>query len=192
MSDIALSIRVLLVVVFLPSALGKLNNRVQFKQGVLDYAILPVPIARVFSALLPWMELFLSLTLVIGVTLRVVALIASLLLFSFIVALAINIRRQRILECHCYSIFGSTAVGWGTVIRDVMLVVLTITFFVIAPDPYTLNDWLMNWRHDLLVLLSIERLLPLGLIIAAYLTIMRLIEEGINLKNQFTRMDFNG
>src|SRR5690242_19945467 len=96
--------RLCLGLFFLPSALGKLTNRRGFVQGTLDYQLLPERAARIFAAVLPWVELVLALALILGVALPLAGLATALLLLCFIAAVLANLRRGREIECNCYGI----------------------------------------------------------------------------------------
>lgn len=189
MADVALAIRILVGLIFLPSALGKLANRDQFNQAVLDYAILPTRGAYVYGMLLPWIELTLSLALFAGIATRLIALAASLLLVSFIVAVVTNLKRGRVLGCHCYGVLDSGMISWGTVARNVVLLILTIILLVISPEALSLSTWLSNWRHDSLIVIS-DSVLPLGLLIAFGFVTLRLIEGGVSLGYRFSQLRF--
>ena len=178
-SDISLAIRIFLGLIFLPSALGKLANRAEFDEAVLDYAILPPSAAHVYSVLLPWIELALSLALFAGAAMRLVTLAVSVLLVTFIVAIIINLKRGHILGCHCYGILAASTVSWGTVFRNIVLLVFAIILLCTAPEAPSLRALLNNWLHDSLALTS-GSVVPLGLLLVFGLIALRLGEEGVN------------
>lgn len=186
--SMALAIRVFLGVIFFFSALGKLADRARFHQVVLDYAILPTPAANVFGFILPWLEITISLTLFAGVALHLVALMSSLLLASFTIAIIVNLSRDRILSCNCFGVLGNTAISWGTVTRNLLLITLTLLLFSTAPMISSPHDWINSWEDDLSLLISIDTGLPLTLLFVICLISLRLIEEGIGLISRTARL----
>jgi len=186
---IVFAIRCFLGLVLLTSAMGKLANRTQFDKAVLDYGILPHRVARVYSAFLPWVELTLSLALFAGIALRLVGFAISVLLLSFIIAIVINLRRGRVLGCHCYGILSAHTIGWGIVVRNAILLVLAISLLMVASNALSLIDWRNSWEHDRLLLSSIDSWIPLSLLLAFGFVTLRLIEEGVNLSFRISRLE---
>jgi len=153
----------------------------------LDYDILPSGVARVYSVVLPWTELTLALALIMGLALRLVACVIAALLISFVIAIVINLRRSRILECHCYGVLSATTIGWGTVVRDVVLLALAIILFALAPNIISPMNWFSNLKQDVLLFFSVNTVLPLGLLVAFGFLTLRLIEEGVNLGHRVSQ-----
>jgi hypothetical protein len=88
--------------VFLVSSLGKVRDPKAFLRGVAEYEILPVPLAYAFGAVLIPAEAFVALALLSGLAVGVALPLATALLLVFGVAVAINLRRERDLLCHCF------------------------------------------------------------------------------------------
>lgn len=76
---------VALGVLFLSSGIGKLCNLRDFTQGVLEYRVLHTLLARIFSCILPFIEIFAAVALIIGVFTQVAAVIIAFLLVCFII-----------------------------------------------------------------------------------------------------------
>lgn len=156
---LALVARLILGGFLLPSALGKLRDRSGFVQGTIDYQILPEPIARRFALVLPWVELVLALALLAGVALPLTGAATALLLLSFIVAVTINLQRGRAIACHCHGITGTKTISWGTIARNVLLLLLTLPLIDGALD---LSRLAPRWRTDLMLLITPAPLLLLA------------------------------
>lgn len=116
------------------SALGKLRNLSNFVDGTIAYQILPPQVAKLFALLLPWVELGIAALLLSGLYLRLVSLLTILLLLCFIVAIAVNLRQGRQIPCSCYGLVGTDVISWGTVVRNLFLVVLALIVAVGAPN----------------------------------------------------------
>jgi len=106
---------------FLQAAIGKLGNLRSFSHGIVEYHVLPTPVARVAGVLLPWGELGLAVALLLGLAAQVAAAAAALLLMCFIGAVAINLRRGHVIACNCYGIADTSTIGRGTIARNAFL-----------------------------------------------------------------------
>ncbi len=113
--------RLSLGLVFFASAITKFRDIPAFVRGVLDYAILPDAIARLFGVVLPFAEMGTALLLLIGIFPLLSSCIAALLLLSFSVALAINAARGRAISCHCFGTSLTNRIGWHSLVRDLTL-----------------------------------------------------------------------
>lgn len=119
---------VILGVTFIVSAIPKLRHPNGFILVVLEYRILPPRLGRPFARLVPPLELFVALLLLSGTAVRFAGAVTSLLLLSFVVAIAINIARGRELDCHCFGKATRRRIGWNTLLQDGALLGLsTIT-----------------------------------------------------------------
>jgi len=78
--------RIGLGVLFIISSVSKLQYPDLFIEAVEKYGILPESLAHVFGTVLPWTELFIGCSLILGIFTTVVAGITALLVLSFIIA----------------------------------------------------------------------------------------------------------
>lgn len=112
--------------IFLVSALPKLCHPKGFILTVLEYRILPPYLSKFYGTILPPLELALALFAITGIMMRFVAIIMSLLLFSFIVAISVNIKRRRDLNCNCFGMLKKRPIGKTLLIQDGMLLAAAI------------------------------------------------------------------
>jgi len=138
----ALLLSFLLGGVFLASALPKLRSPKAFLLAVVDYRILPLSLARPYAWLVLRGELLCALLLLSGLDVPLAAGLATLLLLSFIVAVAINIMRGRELECHCFGAARRRRGGWRVLHEDIVLLGGAIALFALAVEsPGPLAPW---------------------------------------------------
>lgn len=121
--SIAFVAAIALGVTFLVSSVGKLRDRGAFVLGVLEYRVLPPPLAMAYGRVLPFVELVCGLALVAGLWPVWAGLLSAALLLSFLVAVAINLARGRRLDCHCFGSQQSEPLGWTTLVRLSVLLV---------------------------------------------------------------------
>jgi len=119
-------------VVFLLSASGKLWHPVGFARGVADYRILPESLAFVVGLLLIPVELFLAVSHLSGWLLAFAVPLGLAMLACFAIAVAVNLKRDRVLPCHCFGGAGGETVSGRTLAR--LLLLIACELFVLA-DP---------------------------------------------------------
>jgi uncharacterized membrane protein YphA (DoxX/SURF4 family) len=115
-----LLLRLLLAVVFIWSGWHKALDPIGFVIKVNEYEILPARWVEPFALALPWAMIVTSGLLAAGLLTRPAAAGQALMLLSFIVAVSVNIYRDRVLGCGCFSEQGSQ-IGWGLVTQDICL-----------------------------------------------------------------------
>jgi len=96
--------RIILGSIFIYASLDKIAFPREFAKIVINYNILPEKIAIYFAFILPWIELFFGIFLIVGLFVRVSALALSLLLLVFIVILIIKSLNGTLANCGCFSV----------------------------------------------------------------------------------------
>jgi len=98
------SARLLLGGVFIYASIDKIAYPKEFAAIVVRYQILPEKLAIYFAFLLPWVELFLGIFVILGFFVRESALSLSFLVMIFITAILIRSLAGPIGNCGCFSI----------------------------------------------------------------------------------------
>src|SRR5574341_510058 len=126
LSYFALALQFSLGIVFLLSALPKLREPLAFVGGVVEYKILPAQVARVFALALIPLEAFLAVAFLTGLWTEIALPLSTVLLSLFLIAVAINLRRGRSVQCGC---FGNTGelISPRTLAR-LLLLLIVVTF----------------------------------------------------------------
>ncbi len=138
---IQLLLSVGLSIVFLASAVPKLRHPKGFILAVLEYRILPARLSWGYGRVLPPLELLLALLLLSGTAVRLAALVGSLLLLSFLLAVGINMARGRTLDCHCFGKARSRPIGWGLLLQDAVLLGAALVLAISTPSWLALEPW---------------------------------------------------
>ena len=108
--------------VFLYASMPKILNPYEFSQIIYQYKILPDFLIYFISSILPWIEFFCGVFLLIGIFIRSSALILSSLLLIFILAISINLLRGINIACGCFSLGGGTKSNeLALIIRDFLI-----------------------------------------------------------------------
>jgi len=105
---------------FFYAGLQKHYHPYDFAEAVLAYQLVPVWLAGVAAAALPWMELTAGGLLVAGLKRRSCLLLFILLTASFLVIMLVTMARGLKIDCGC-GLFFQTQVGPMAVLQDTIL-----------------------------------------------------------------------
>ncbi len=143
---LALVLRLFLGGLFIYASLHKLQDPVAFSRIIYGYKILPPWTINFFAIVLPGVELVAGFFLVLGLWGRGSALVISLSLSVFILALGFNLARGLEFECGCFSFAHS---GRGAVvdllIRDTILLAMGLKVLFARALPCSLDGLRRRW-----------------------------------------------
>lgn len=71
---------------------------------IYNYRLLPGGLVNAMALVMPWVELFVGLLLILGVWKREAAILAGILLLVFIVAIGVNLARGHAVDCGCFDV----------------------------------------------------------------------------------------
>jgi peroxiredoxin/uncharacterized membrane protein YphA (DoxX/SURF4 family) len=135
MISVLLAARLLLAGVFLVSGIAKLADRRGSQKAIIDFG-LPAALAPTLGLLLPFAELTIAVALVPRLTAWWGALGALVLLVLFVIGISYNLAHGRTPDCHCFGQLHSAPIGWPTLARNGVLVVLSsFVLWFGRPDP---------------------------------------------------------
>lgn len=97
-------VQIALGAVFVVAALPKIADPPAFAHMIYNYRLLPGALVNVLALVLPWVELFAGLGLILGVWKKEAAVVAAVLLLVFIVAIGINLARGHAVDCGCFEV----------------------------------------------------------------------------------------
>ena len=145
--------RMILAALFLTSALGKLVNLERYSvDAVYNFGILPMVLARPFGLILPFLEVFCAIGLLLGVLTRLSALGIALMSLSFFISKVYVLTQGRNIECGCFGAVIDTLVS-STIYMDVPVMIMA--FLIVVADPQR-RHWISagrllprNWQDRL-------------------------------------------
>ena len=124
--------------VFVTACWHKILEPATFALDVATYQFLPLYLLHPFALILPWVELFAGIMLVIGWRVRAAALLIAAMMVSFLVALAWALHLGLDMACGCFASQAAESedpISWWTVVRDLgwLAFALYVTVFDTHP-----------------------------------------------------------
>jgi uncharacterized membrane protein YphA (DoxX/SURF4 family) len=123
------------------ASLDKIGDPSQFSHSVENYKLLPPMLVPLAAVVIPWLEFFTGLCLVIGYQQRGAALIFCTLMGVYGFSLGWDLVQNVDLNCSCFSMDCKEKMSWWTVVRDMFflrtgLIVLMIQNTRSLLDPF--------------------------------------------------------
>jgi putative oxidoreductase len=141
--------RFLLGLVFLYASVGKILDPKAFAENLIAYRIFDSPQTIKYVAVtLPWIEWFCGILLVLGVFVRSVSTLTTVLLFLFLAGMISALWRGLEIHCGC---FGSPqeTIGTFSLLRDGFFLLVSLVVWLSPVDPYSLQGFLNDRRTRL-------------------------------------------
>lgn len=110
---------------FVVAGIFKIVQPAEFATDISHYRILPHALLNWLALTLPWVELAAGGLLLAGRWQRAAALVVSVLMFVFVVAVAQAMWRGLDVRCGCFGTVGATRVGWTKLAENVALLAVT-------------------------------------------------------------------
>ena len=117
-------IRLVLGFIFLYASLDKIIYPQKFAEVIYNYRLMPIELLNICAIIVPWIEAFIGVSLLIGFRVDVSAFMLSVITFFFILMIISAIVRGLNIECGCFSLDAEgSLVSWKRVIEDVFILV---------------------------------------------------------------------
>jgi hypothetical protein len=104
----------------------KLGHLRAFRRAVHHYRVLPHTLAGLYAMLVGPAEIVAATLLLCGVAIGAGSVLAALLVASFAIAVGVNLRRGRDLDCHCFGGALRMRIGAHTLAVDLLLLLPAI------------------------------------------------------------------
>ena len=123
-STIAIIIRLILGFLFIYASLDKIIYPSKFAEVIYNYRLLPVELVNICAILVPWIEVFIGIMLLIGIWVDASAFMLSGITFVFTFLIISAIFRGLNIECGCFSLDAEgSLVSWKRVIEDIFILI---------------------------------------------------------------------
>lgn len=135
-SWLELIVRWLLGTMFLFACYHKITEPAQFAKIIYGYYLFPEYSINLIAIILPYLEFFAAIALILGVYPKSAVLILNIMLFAFIIAISINLIRGHEFDCGCFSFSesGQTFSAIQLLIRDIVCFFLGLHVLFFSND----------------------------------------------------------
>jgi putative oxidoreductase len=137
-----LAARVLLGGVFVYSSYHKIAAPAEFARIIYGYQLFPAISINLIAVILPFLELYAGMALMLGIYPRSAALIVNGMLLGFIFAITVNLIRGVEFDCGCFSLgrTGHTGYTVQLLIRDLFFFIMGLhVIFFNQPRKWTVR-----------------------------------------------------
>ena len=139
--------RIFLSLIWLIAGVSKFRNSDSTLTAIEQLTPLRGKLSNFIARLLPLVEMSLSLALLWNLTRIWAASASGIVLLIFSVILSISLLRGKKIQCNCFGALNSSLISWGTVLRNVILMFLSVFCGVVSTEDSTLNQegelWLL-------------------------------------------------
>ncbi|MEW5807711.1 MAG: MauE/DoxX family redox-associated membrane protein [Acidobacteriota bacterium] len=122
--------RIAIGIVFIYASFDKIAHVSDFGRVVHNYRMLPYYAENILAIMLPWIELFAGIFLILGYRMRGSALVLALLLSVFIVAISLALFRGLDISCGCFNTKEGMKISLELLLRDSLMLIMTVSILL--------------------------------------------------------------
>ena len=111
--------RIVLGIIFIVASIDKIIDPASFARDIANYHVVPYGLENTIAIFLPWLELFIGLSLIFGFMVDGSSLISGVLLILFILIIFQATMRGFNIECGC-GLKEGDLVGWRKIFEDII------------------------------------------------------------------------
>ena len=111
--------RIVLGIIFIVASIDKIIDPASFARDIANYHVVPYGLENTIAIFLPWLELFIGLSLIFGFMVDGASLISGVLLILFILIIFQATTRGFNIECGC-GLKEGDLVGWRKIFEDIV------------------------------------------------------------------------
>jgi|TARA_B100001559_G_scaffold23397_1_gene18794 uncharacterized membrane protein YphA (DoxX/SURF4 family) len=111
--------RIVLGIIFIVASIDKIIDPASFARDIANYHVVPYGLENMIAIFLPWLELFIGLSLIFGFMVDGASLISGVLLILFILIIFQATMRGFNIECGC-GLKEGDLVGWRKIFEDIV------------------------------------------------------------------------
>ncbi|HQY20908.1 MAG TPA: MauE/DoxX family redox-associated membrane protein [Ignavibacteria bacterium] len=137
-----LVLRVIVGGVFIYASLDKLMNQEEFSRAIYNYKFLPEVFVNIFAIVMPYLELFCGILLILGIFKGGSSFIITVMLLMFIIALSQAYFRGLDISCGCFSLetVSQKSDILQRIFEDILLILSSIIIFTQSLKPDITNN----------------------------------------------------
>ncbi len=133
------ALRFIIGATFIYASVAKLFHPAEFAKAILRYDMLPVFLVNIQAVIMPWLEFFIGLLLILGIFKKGTSLLASISLIVFLIALTSASVRGLDISCGCFSLEETSSKGdiLFRIIQDIFMLLGTVIIYLFSGKPKT-------------------------------------------------------
>ncbi|MBF0100965.1 MAG: DoxX family membrane protein [Desulfobacterales bacterium] len=124
------ALRFILAVIFIYASIHKIAAPAQFARIIYGYQLFPALTINLIAIIVPFIELYTGIFLLLGILPRSSALWITIMLFSFIIAISINLIRGHEFDCGCFGFSKGKTSNWELLFRDIIYFIGSLYVFL--------------------------------------------------------------
>jgi len=145
---ILLAFRVILGGIFLAASISKIVDMQGFVDTVVGYDLIPQTLAEIYGWIVPWVELFIGWSLILGVFTRISAVVSILLTISFAIASSYALEKSPDSICGCFGSFIALSHPVSLAIDGIMFLLGLVILTNKQAESLTLGQLLNQWKPN--------------------------------------------
>ena len=128
---LTLVFRLSLGAIFIIASLDKIASPGDFASSIRNYRMVPYMLVNIMAIVLPWLEFFCGVLLILGIFIRASSLLISFMLIVFIIAISSAVARGLDIDCGCFkNVAFAGKVGWQRLFEDILMFAMGIHIFL--------------------------------------------------------------
>ena len=129
--QIVLFFRLILGIIFVYASWDKISHPIEFAKAIENYHVVPFGLENMIAMVLPWLELFVGICLILGIMVDGAAILCVIMNVVFIFAISQALARGISIDCGCFSVSaeGGEKIGIQTIVRDILYLGMSLVIF---------------------------------------------------------------
>jgi len=129
--QIVLFFRLILGIIFVYASWDKISHPIEFAKAIENYHVVPFGLENMIAMVLPWLELFVGICLILGIMVDGAAILCVIMNVVFIFAISQALARGISIDCGCFSVSaeGGENIGIQTIVRDILYLGMSLVIF---------------------------------------------------------------
>jgi len=135
-----LGLRLVLGVVFIYASIDKIDKPGGFAEAIYNFRMMPHATINLMAIVMPWLELFCGILIIIGLFVRGSALLIGFMLLVFIAAISFALVRGLDISCGCFKVEGGHTLALGLLVRDILMFLAAAVVVIFGGPSFSLRS----------------------------------------------------
>ena len=135
-----LAIRILIALVFIIASIEKIADPFDFANDIKNYDILSNFLINITAIILPWVELFVGLMILLGIKIKANSILVIIMLLIFNIAVFSAWMRGLNIDCGCYGDVAHQTVGWQKLLENFLLIGLSFILYFFPNKSFSFEN----------------------------------------------------